>query len=1458
MSDFIPLYRRFHDLTEKELADPEALALTEYVPWAKTGWPEVLASKRVVVLAEAGSGKTEEMRQQAKRMVGEGKAAFFVPLERLGRERLRDCLDADEEARLDAWMADATAPGYFFLDAVDELKLTAGKLDQALMRFAKDVGGSLDRTHVVISCRPNDWWHSIDAVAVGERLAVREKAKHEELKDAEQTFLEALRRRETSRTTDDNAAPKEPATPALRIVALLPLGNEQIQKFAERRIADAEAFLEEIGRQQAWTFARRPLDLIELIDLWKSRRRLGTRLDQHEASISARLKDAAGRLDYGALTDQKARDRAERLALALELTRTRTLRSPAQSSGGLNSEVVLDPADVLKDWSEKDRQALLRRALFDPATYGRVRFHHRSVQEYLAARRLQKLRANGMSDRALHRLLFAQQYGEHVVLPSMRPIAAWLALWDDTVRRELLAREPETLLSLGDPQSLDHSVRANLLRAFASSYGKGGWRGLNIPIREVRRLAGPELAAVIRELWDEASSNPDVRELLIEAIWQGPVANCSDLAERAALDPSWVSYHRVAAIRALAACGDHGALVRVVRSIMTEPERWPASVIPAVSGDLFPKHLSVDELIALIERTPESKSVASGFGWELPRLVRALEPRSPDATALRDKLAELIWEGRVPGRDHYDLTSKFSYLAQALASLCERQLDQGIADADLIAAAVVASRFEDRNTVDNEPGKKLRAAFRDVPALRDQAFWRELNVMDETAPTTDARQRFFQAEYDSLIGNVEQADRHWLETALADLTQPDRRPVALQALLRLWGMRGGRLDEVSELRESVRDDPDVPAVIDHQTMPLPAGPADATLERRTQRRELVRKGREVQRVESWKKWRRELIDKLDDAFSAAKSETTLHYLYLWLEAQRGSGHRFDVWDRKTVAEAFSPEVAERAAQGFRAVWRTEIPAMWSARPPDERNTTPYRWIYGLSGIAGEREVPGWAEGLSADEARRAAAYAPIELNGLAPFIVELARVHPDAVEQVLGEELAAQLGQGADHGHLTILEDLSYAAPELQRLFVPRLLRQLETWPDPAAREAAAAWKHHLEQALKVLEASNDAESRTHVASICATRFEQDPAGPMAISWLAGLFRFDPAQATRLLVEALAREPGVRGQAVEMFAALFGQRDANSFGIEKPLPRAAALGQLVRAAYANVRMADDNVHEGSYTPNRRDEAERARGYLLQALLATPGQLAHDEIVALSDEPDFAHFPDRLKLLARQSAARDAEFPAFSADDIVALDTQFEAPPHDRDGLFQLMLDRLDDEAEYIAHHEFTTRKTLRSIKDETEMQRTLAGRLDAQAKGAYRVVRENEAADAKRNDIQLLAVRGDQMAAIEVKIADNRYSVAELEWALEHQLVGQYLRHERCKAGCFLLTYHGRKGSWEHPVTSEPISFEQVILYLSDKAAALEAGSNGDYRLAVVGLDLNDPPLVQAQLGRARRAAKTE
>jgi len=132
-------------------------------------------------------------------------------------------------------------------------------------------------------------------------------------------------------------------------------------------------------RQGAWTFARRPLDLTELVQSWQANGRLGTLAQLHSGNITVKLTDDPNRKDRAVLSEERARNGAERLALAL--TRSRTIRSPEQALAPDRADGVLDSAAILTDWTPEERQTLLRRPLFDPATHGRVRFHHRALAQ---------------------------------------------------------------------------------------------------------------------------------------------------------------------------------------------------------------------------------------------------------------------------------------------------------------------------------------------------------------------------------------------------------------------------------------------------------------------------------------------------------------------------------------------------------------------------------------------------------------------------------------------------------------------------------------------------------------------------------------------------------------------------------------------------------------------------------------------------------------------------------------------------------------------------------------------------------------------------------------------------------------------------------------------------------------------------------------------------------------------
>ena len=659
--NFINLQRQFHDLTEgSELEETERLvALSEYEFGDTFGWNKLLESKRIVLLAEAGSGKTQEMKQQAKRLIEEGQFGFFVPLDELDREGIVDILSPPEVENFNRWKANGQETAWFFLDAVDELKLVGGKLRRALNRLSGQLSGLMDRARVIVSCRPSDWRYVVDLDTVKSTLSIPPRSSKASFQPSSEAFIQPIKEEHDHALTNTEKFGEFNGGDSVRIVRMLPLNGRQIKLFAEESgVNDAESFLDAVSQEDALTFARRPLDLSDLITEWANSGCLGSRTRQHEGNVAAKLKDGPERPDRGVLPGTKARLGAERLALAVALTRRRAIRSPEQAVVSEATDGILDAAGILADWTEEERQTLLRCALFDPATYGRLRFHHRSIQEYLASCQLWRLRKQGMSIRALFRLLFAERFGYRLVIPSMTPIAAWLALCDDAVRQELIQREPQTLISYGDPAAIPHSARKDLLRAFVAEYSRNMELAPRFIADDVRRLSHPDLGPVIRDCWKAKPVNHAVCGLLLQLIWLGPVQDCGDLAYGAARSEHWEDANRILAIRALLACDCKDKVRELANEMLTRPENWPAEIVFAVAPDLFPEVIGAEQLALLIEkRSPVSGETVRSFDWHLQQVVENVDPKSEQATNLREKLVDLIWSGREAQQELHNIRS---------------------------------------------------------------------------------------------------------------------------------------------------------------------------------------------------------------------------------------------------------------------------------------------------------------------------------------------------------------------------------------------------------------------------------------------------------------------------------------------------------------------------------------------------------------------------------------------------------------------------------------------------------------------------------------------------------------------------------------------------------------------------------------------------------------------------------
>ena len=109
--DFVPLDRTFRALPQKVERDDydvhNLFLLGEPLKWA-----DLLQRPRVVILSEAGAGKTWEIREVACRLRSEGKAAFFLSLE-YAADNFESAFEEGNFVDFEAWLSGSRRVGCF-------------------------------------------------------------------------------------------------------------------------------------------------------------------------------------------------------------------------------------------------------------------------------------------------------------------------------------------------------------------------------------------------------------------------------------------------------------------------------------------------------------------------------------------------------------------------------------------------------------------------------------------------------------------------------------------------------------------------------------------------------------------------------------------------------------------------------------------------------------------------------------------------------------------------------------------------------------------------------------------------------------------------------------------------------------------------------------------------------------------------------------------------------------------------------------------------------------------------------------------------------------------------------------------------------------------------------------------------------------------------------------------------
>lgn len=274
---FVDLGRTFHEISADASANDEADLRRAFHVGDKVGWPDLIKEYRTIILSEAGSGKTAEIRNAARTIRAQGKPAFFLRLEHIPDD-FEDAFEVGTFEDFQAWLA-SSEEGWLLLDSVDEARLrNPGDFERAIRKLGRRMKAALDRTHIIITGRTTAWRPKTDLSNCIAQLP----------------FAPAVTAERDQEIDDDNTdgglltdtKPEGRAPSIFRIVALDDLTSKQTALFAEAcGIVSSKLFLEAVERADAWSFTARPQDLEELAGFWIDNGRIGSRLEIMRNSI---------------------------------------------------------------------------------------------------------------------------------------------------------------------------------------------------------------------------------------------------------------------------------------------------------------------------------------------------------------------------------------------------------------------------------------------------------------------------------------------------------------------------------------------------------------------------------------------------------------------------------------------------------------------------------------------------------------------------------------------------------------------------------------------------------------------------------------------------------------------------------------------------------------------------------------------------------------------------------------------------------------------------------------------------------------------------------------------------------------------------------------------------------------------------------------------------------------------
>ncbi len=1409
---YYDLNRRF---VERESYDQDELIAAQ-LNGKLVGWAAVLENRSSVIVAAANFGKTTEMRHQAAQLRATGETAVFIALRQFAdRGSLEKALDGDDRDAYRAWKAAPVSRLTVFVDSLDEA-VVAGK-DESINHLVGDVAEELNwpNEHVrwVISTRP--------AVLT---LGVFEKLSNLLSKPAPK-LMGGYKRRSGlgSSGSTVSLAVGDDERVLLRLFSMAHLEYDQAAVYLSGQYPalNAKQLIAIASERGLSGFVRSPggLDILARIDMVENPPASLTDVFERVVNAIGTLRGADHRIaDAGNPEPESLTSAAQRLAAASVVCQLVNIEMPAATlaipESALSARLIV--SSLLYEAGIK---VLLNSQLFIDAGYHQVKVYPNEILPFLAAKRLAGLVASpDQAVRLLENFTWTAPSGEQGVQRAFLPMMGWLATLNAHCREVILKKDPQALAFFGDLRNPAVPLKA-AQDALTESIKRLVEQG-NLIGRNMFRLtsenfwqAGPDrLAGTISNLYDQYQHNYWARDILLDI-----ATTCKIKLLRAKL------------------LKRHGSKFSRVLSDSSDVCYFLALGLP-------------EDLAALAKAAVTSTSVREGV---VSRLIR-----------------ELGWRYFSP----YDVVVMIDN--QFLAGPRGFQLCYSLEKASMLAEATASQLYQLTR------GLFVRMAKREVQHKRnreDQQYVDLLaKIFESLVVRTDGSQATKVARL-YLVVNRLINNRHMQSSAIKEM----RSAVEANATVRLALLR-------STVQRQLNDNDLCHAVVGFRR-PCIYTPEDvmqvnnAQLTRvfaewHAQRVKIIAQQSPPRPVKSKSdkltvdaKAKRQLVERLS-ALADGTDTLALEWIAGWL-LQTNRNARYGEVDFEAFKQSAGAQIAAATRQGMSRLWRDKAPTFKESAPNSTFNIS----AAGLQGLNLELADGMSLPVLTDPEVRRALRYALLEINGYPKWFWPLVEAYPvvSVSELVLIVGEAANGAKSREHAE-DLLSSISYAPALVQEALADLAWTYLTSVQSSRVYVVNRLLKAALSVPGKV--------PQNHFERLALQKMKSAYCSPLAgsaneslraqreyaLTWATCWFIQSPLRWRNAVSAWGPLDPLAVKAFIFDFAAAF---DHDREGIARRIATASDHGILaLEDLYLWTRWAvdpKDDVErpEGvSYSPDHRDNAEQFRSEIISAIAAAASQAAYSALVRIGQALPTGDFTVeyikkmQFELRERQFTLKplpQVKYVTFEEDfhrvvtgttsfamavhaDLHAVQYDIECGEHSLRNFFS--------EVDFTRVNKKGTEGEKAGLALEAHFQRLLASEINHHARARYSVSVESQTAEAKRRDI--LCSKDDWRASIELKMS-ARWDIADYLVALEDQLVGQYMRHNKATTGFLVVVLQTKGRQWIDPKTKHKLNFQQVLTILSTKAQELEAKDRTRY-LRVIGIDATKPDDFRAATKKSR------